>query len=554
VLGAADFRRAQPKGRLIIVHRPIADSGKVLPVLVLIAAIGGSLFINGARARSAVLLSSPSSPQREVSKAQKQGPFALVLVIDAARFDQLNPARMPNLADLIAGGTEYTQAWVGQLPSVTESSHATIGTGVFPRRHQVLGDTQRVQGKNQMSPNLLNGLLDRTGYIGKFIKQSGSPSMGAIIHQRFPGSIVAAVGGHKIYAADALGAGSANFVAFGANDNHKHFRPTAIPGYVPDKSVLDTKQLDLSAYPRKPGAEDNWTTSLAENFLFKYQPRLMMVNWPEVDVAEHQSGIGAKVMDPYFSNLDNQIGRLVAAYGRAGILSQTYFVITSDHAMVPSTRTIRSRRIDQIIRKFGGRALYLGHGDYLPIYLRNPATIPRVAAALASTTIPNVDAVYAKTTSGTYALVSSTSRLADPRVNQSYNDLLGTLASPGSPDIEVLYDENTITMTPLFEKIGRKGDHGGATWGAQHIPLIIKGPNIKQDYVSNYPARLVDVAPTIETLLGARPQHQDGVPLADAMIKAPSWAAKSQASKASRMSEDVTGLEAEAVGRPNSTP
>lgn len=533
----------------------IVDTAKGMPALILLAAVAVSLFINGGAASSAVLVSHLSSPQPLSSKAQKkQGPFALVLVIDAARFDQLNPEKMPNLADLIAGGTEYTQAWVGQLPSITESSHATIGTGVFPKRHQILGDTWRVQGTSHMSPNLLNGLLDRTGYIGKFIKQSGSPSMSSIIHQHFPGSIVAAVGGHKIYAADALGAGSANFVAFGANDNHGHFRPTAIPGHVPDQSVLNTKQLDLSSYPRKPGVEDSWTTTLAQNFLFKYRPRLMMVNWPEVDVAEHRSGISSKVMDPFFSNLDNQIGRLVAAYGRAGMLSQTYFVITSDHAMDPSTRTVRSRRIDQIIRKVGGRALYLGHGDYCPIYLRNPATIPRVAVALASANIPNVAAIYAKTSSGTYTRVSSTSRLADSRVNQSYGDLLGTLNSLESPDIEVLYDENTITMTPLFEKIGRKGDHGGATWGAQHIPLIIKGPNIKQDYSSTYPARLVDIAPTIETLLGARPQHQDGVPLADAMVKPPSWAVKAQNSKLNRLSQDVTGLEAEAAGRPNTTP
>jgi arylsulfatase A-like enzyme len=258
-------------------------------------------------------------------------------------------------------------------------------------------------------------------------------------------------------------------------------------------------------------------------------------------------------MQPYFQNVDRQIGRLIAAYGRAGMLPETYFVITADHAMIPSLHLIYSQRIQQIIARAGGQQLYVGHGDYSPIWLKNPSAVPRVAVALAKANMPNVAAVYAKTAQGPYTLVSSPSRLADQRVGQAYSDLLASFNSAGSPDIVLLYDENTITMTPTFQRIGRKGDHGGATWGAQHIPLIITGPGIKQDNSSSYPARLVDIAPTVEMLLGARPQHQDGVPLADALENPPSWATATQARAESRMSQDVAGLEGEAEARPNVT-
>src|SRR5690348_3147691 len=102
--------------------------------------------------------------------AASKGPYALILVIDAARNDEFDLSKMPHLAALAASGTRFNSAWVGQLPSVTEASHATVGTGVFPRRHLILGDTWRVPGTQHMAPNLLDGNLVRTGYIGKLIQ------------------------------------------------------------------------------------------------------------------------------------------------------------------------------------------------------------------------------------------------------------------------------------------------------------------------------------------------------------------------------------------------
>ena len=304
------------------------------------------------------------------------GPFAVVLVVDAARYDEFNLAQMPNLAKLAASGVQYSQAWVGQLPSVTESSHATIGTGVLPTRHNILGDTWRVPGTEQMSPNLLNSQLTRTGYIGKVIKQTGSPSLAAITHLRWPGSKVVALSGHKVYAADALGGGSADYVAFGTKDARGHYVPAAIPGHEYDASILHSPQLDLPGYPRTPGSEDDWTTTLALKFLFKYHPRLMMINLPEVDIFGHIAGTSATVMQPLMSNVDKQIGRLVAAYGRAGILPQTTFLITSDHGMVPALHTVDEEQIKQIVVKAGGDPLYIGHGDSSSIWLKNPEINP----------------------------------------------------------------------------------------------------------------------------------------------------------------------------------
>lgn len=193
----------------------------------------------------------------------------------------------------------------------------------------------------------------------------------------------------------------------------------------------------------------------------------------------------------------------------------------------------------------------IGHGDDSSIWLKNLDSVPRVAAALSGANIPNVAAVFARDPHGHYALVSPLARLATPVVKAAFGDLLASFDQAEAPDIVLLYDENTFTETPLYLQINRKGDHGGASWGAQHIPLVISGPGIKAGYVSPFPARLIDIAPTVETLLGARPSHQDGVPLADAMVNPPASALKSQSKRVAKMTADVNALETEANLRPN---
>lgn len=538
--------------------RHVALSGAALTLALASTAFAPSSVLvaaGGARASApppppVVTTPTPAKP----STKKWKGPFAVVIVVDAARYDEFNLAQMPNLAKLAASGVQYSQAWVGQLPSVTEASHATIGTGVLPNRHDILGDTWRVPGTEQMSPNLLNSQLTRTGYIGKEIQSTGSPSLAAITHQRWPGSTVVALSGHKIYAADALGAGNADYVAFGAKDARAHFVPMAIPGHEFAASILKSPQLDLPAYPRQPGAEDSWTTTLALKFLFQYHPRLMMINLPEVDIFGHLSGTDASVIQPLMSNVDKQIGRLVAGYGRAGILPQTTFVVTSDHGMVPALHTVDSRQISDIVTKAGGDPLYVGHGDYSSVWLKNPRYIDRVKTALVGANLSNVAAVYARNSRGNYVLASPTTRLADPAVEAAQLQLLSTLNVAESPDIVLIYDENTITMTPGFIKSGRKGDHGGATWGAQHIPLILNGPRIKKGLISTFPARLVDIAPTVESLLETYPQRQDGTPLADAILNPPAGSPAKQTRVGTALRFDVEALEREAALRPNTTP
>lgn len=62
-----------------------------------------------------------------------------------------------------------------------------------------------------------------------------------------------------------------------------------------------------------------------------------------------------------------------------------------------------------------------------------------------------------------------------------------------------------------------KGDHGGPDWGSQHLPLILSGPGIRRGVVSDWPARLEDIAPTVLMAMGAPTTGMQGIPLAGAL-------------------------------------
>jgi arylsulfatase A-like enzyme len=84
----------------------------------------------------------------------------------------------------------------------------------------------------------------------------------------------------------------------------------------------------------------------------------------------------------------------------------------------------------------------------------------------------------------------------------------------------VLYREN-YTVVPRNVAGTWKGTHGGATWLVQHVPLIMSGPGIRSGVYSAFPARAIDIAPTMEQLLGLPPIKRDGVALADALASPP---------------------------------
>jgi hypothetical protein len=127
-------------------------------------------------------------------------------------------------------------------------------------------------------------------------------------------------------------------------------------------------------------------------------------------------------------------------------------------------------------------------------------------------------------------------------VGEAYKSLVETAAGPTGPDVWVLFREN-YTVVPKNVSGVWRGTHGGPSWKVQHIPLILAGPGIRYGIRSSFPARSIDVAPTVERLLGLPATNTDGVVLGDALLNPSKWELRPEAAIAPALKLQVAALQ-----------
>jgi predicted AlkP superfamily pyrophosphatase or phosphodiesterase len=422
---------------------------------------------------------------------------------------------MPNLQALMASGTTYDRAWVGQIASETPTGHATLGTGTFPRRHGILGfewrDGQtRKEVLDGWIPGVEQGLLDRD------LRRSGTNSISRTVRGADHNALVVAISSEKPYAADAIGGPAANYVFFHQFDKRDAtVTPRSLTGHqaLPASYLKDPRIA--GRYPMSDFGEwDALSAQLAVKAVRRLRPKVLMVNLPGADVYGHPYGGPASpaVMGTVMKGVDRSIGKIVNAYKRAGILGQTLFLIVGDHGMVPNTHVVSLDDVSRAVARAGATLLFQTGGTAKFVYLRHSGKAAAVAAELSS--LRAVAAAYHLTTSaGKYAYIQAGETKIGAPLQAAHDYLLDTFASERAPDVIAAFRENTIgrAMPTLY------GYHGGLNWGAQTIPLILSGPGVKAGQTSHYPARLVDLAPTLLALLGMQATDMDGMVLADAL-------------------------------------
>jgi hypothetical protein len=150
-------------------------------------------------------------------------------------------------------------------------------------------------------------------------------------------------------------------------------------------------------------------------------------------------------------------------------------------------------------------------------YLTNPSQAQKLADAIAKKHIPGITAIYYK-----LDLRDGPAYLPAPTVQEglripldaAYRYLLSTMTVPTAPDLVITTAEDTMFASG---EANSSGSHGWITWGDQHIPLVLSGPDVQSGTRSTAPARLVDILPTIALLMDLPEAEWDGVVLADAL-------------------------------------
>lgn len=470
------------------------------------------------------------------------------MTLDGGRPDYLKVSGIPHVDALIRGGTSFSNAFSGILESETPSGHATIASGSNPNRDGILSFAWATA--NNTPVDLFSPVKIDDHTMENITRQAGAPTIAQLVKAHRPGARVVALSGSKYYAADAFGGPYADVIMYFRTDSHGRFLPTAVPGHVPPAGIMTQPDLSYPTNHLPLGVEDHLAMKLAATTFQRLHQQVTLVNLPEFDwPLGHVDG---GPLDPAgvateMRAFDRDLGMLERVYRQAGVFDQTLFVLTADHGFAPIDHRVDKAVIDGAVASAGTSIVEDNYttADYL--WLADASRANVVAANLARLQNPYIESVYFKSPiPGGYQYIRATGpELLDaPHLEAANQYLLNSFNGPNGPDVAVILREGTST-TPGAQA-SWKGNHGGADWEAEHIPLVFFGPGVRAGHTSSAPARLMDIAPTALALMGIPDTGMQGTPLAPA-LQHPTGAQATAASRveASLMSV-VTALKAEA--------
>jgi arylsulfatase A-like enzyme len=222
-------------------------------------------------------------------------------------------------------------------------------------------------------------------------------------------------------------------------------------------------------------------------------PDFLAVYGADLDAFGHAEGAESPNLGPLLAELDRQLGRLVQATKETGIYERTAFLLTGDHGMTTWYRSLTEKL------------------TIMTVLGRHPEIVPAGRPA-------SPEAEIIVVTAGRVADVTLRGRAATPRGRQEVR-----AAFEGLTQISRLLDASDFEALHASDKLGNFVVEARAPWGfgspgpeeeaprgghgstlEMRVPLLISGAGVRVGGVPRN-AGLVDVAPTIAALLGARP-------------------------------------------------
>lgn len=455
--------------------------------------------------------------------AQVPPKYLVMLIIDAGRPDYMSYANLPHIKRLMERGTYYDRAWVGQLEAITPASHATIASGCFPSND---GGIIGFWWEDPATGTTFNSVpLDGSDpdSLSVIMANAGAPTMAEYLKRHDTRAKVYAASGQKFYAADAAGGPFADYISYYRPTVTGGWGPTCIDGYNLPSHLLAPPRLSEPSLANMPlGQQDKLVGDLAIDVVRKERPRIVILNLPEMDwpVAHLDGGpLSPSAVSTLMRNADRVLGKLIHEYKAAGIFEDTVFMLLGDHGVTPLERFVDSQAIKSAMETIDTVVSFDSHTGSFG-WLADPSLSATAARAVENAGIANLAAVYYLSEINgrqVYRPAPNTASAIHGTLGKAYRYLLHTMAGSTAPHVVCLFPERTGTLGSGGANPW-KGDHGGASWASQSIPLIVAGPGIRRGRVSHFPARLADLAPTAMRLLGVPYPRTDGMVLADAMV------------------------------------
>jgi len=277
--------------------------------------------------------------------------LVIVLVWDGVGRNVLErwPQRWPTLARLEREGTSYVDATVGSSPTITPATHASLGTGDFPRAHGVTGIYYRGSrgGIKQAFQGRNPSLLRRTTFADEIDRRLGNrPIVGAVAWRnwhmgmlghgaRTPGGdedILALIGGSE--GARARGYAAPSYLA-SAGDFERHARATDRTDGRVDGKWRGHPIEDKHENPAWVAYETGILLEMLARAGFGADgvPDLLLANYKVSDITAHQYFMTSPEMGDVLEAQDEALAQILDYLDQN--VEDYVVVVTADHGHVP---------------------------------------------------------------------------------------------------------------------------------------------------------------------------------------------------------------------------
>jgi arylsulfatase A-like enzyme len=272
-----------------------------------------------------LLLHAPASAQPQPDAAT---PAHVVLVsIDGlAAYHLRNPSlELPNLRELVAAGA-VAEGAVSVFPSVTHPAHASLVTGVSPRRHGVLGNrlTHRATGETFHVSTLPRAEAVRARTLFDAAHEAGLTTA-AICWPETRGDT--SLDFNILHGHDELDPAEVDPALLAA------LRAAGVP--------IDAHYAWAAHGPLLQGARDMILALAAAEVIRTHRPALTAVHFAGTDAVQHRYGPDHYLAWEALTRADFHLGLLRQAVRDAGLEERTTFLVVTDHGF----HTVR-RQVD----------------------------------------------------------------------------------------------------------------------------------------------------------------------------------------------------------------
>ena len=436
----------------------------------------------------------------------------LVFVLDGLRPDSITLEETPHLWRLREEGINFLNGH-SVFPTVTRANATAIGTGVYPDRNGIFGNTLYVR---QVDPSHAFGNDDHRNLLRLDAATGGrmvlAKTLGEILAERRKSLAVVSSG--TTGSALLVNPRAPNGVGMLVN---AHWEPGVRVAF-PD-AANDAILRRFPAAPKKGGARDpyieqvSWTERVLRDYVLTDVKPDVIVNWlTEPDHLQHAVGAGSTEARAAIRNDDREIGLVLDRLRELGLADRTNIIVVSDHGFghgifgVNVTGELIKAGLkagadsDDVVVASSGQTMSLHVHDHSPERIgaivrfvqRQPwAGVIFTAGKPGSTGVP-----VEGRAPGTFALelvhLANSDRGPDIVFTFPWSSAKGPTGLPGLD-----YTEAAATG-PLK---GMEGNHGSMSPWTVRNTFFAWGVDFKRGVTVRTPASNVDLAPTLLALM-----------------------------------------------------